>query len=175
MLDWGCRWSIAQQCGAKSLRKSTWEIGQCATSAVDCLVIGRGSQSVKRSSSLPGCCLERSRLYRKWRVRNTKYKSAIWNRKPTGKNDHLHFYSHTNNNTKRGIIISFYLRALCICSSKYLNDEFNHIEIFFLNPTPTPILLYTLLNLKPSKSPIRINLKLIPTYNFIKLVPLIDS
>ena len=54
-------------------------------------------------------------------------------RKTTSKNDHIHFYSHHNNNTKRGIIIGFYLRALRICSSKYLNDEFNHIENSFLN------------------------------------------
>ena len=54
-------------------------------------------------------------------------------RKPTCKNDHIHFYSHPNNNTKRGIIIGFYLRALRICSSKYLNDEFIHIENSFLN------------------------------------------
>ena len=51
-------------------------------------------------------------------------------RKPTFKNDHIHFYSHYN---KRGVIIGFYLRALRICSSKYLNDEFNHIENSFLN------------------------------------------
>ena len=55
-------------------------------------------------------------------------------RKPTCKNDHIHFYSHHNNNTKSGIIIGFYLRALRIWSSKYLNDEFIHIENSFLNP-----------------------------------------
>ena len=49
-------------------------------------------------------------------------------RKSTCKNDHIQFYSHHNNNIKRGIIIGFFLRALCICSSKYLNDEFIHIE-----------------------------------------------
>ena len=54
-------------------------------------------------------------------------------RKPTCKNNHIHFYSHYNNNTKKGIIIGFYLRAQHICSSKYLNDEFIHIENFFLN------------------------------------------
>ena len=31
-------------------------------------------------------------------------------RKPTCKNDHIHFYSHHNNNIKRGIIIGFYLK-----------------------------------------------------------------
>ena len=54
-------------------------------------------------------------------------------RKPTCKNDHIHFYSHPNNNTKRGIIIGFYLRALRICSSRYLNDEFIHTENSLLN------------------------------------------
>ena len=54
-------------------------------------------------------------------------------RKTTCKNDHIHFYSHHNNNTKRGIIIGFYLRALRICSLNYLNDEFIHIENSFLN------------------------------------------
>ena len=53
--------------------------------------------------------------------------------KPTFQNDHIHFYSHRNNNSKRVIIIGFNFRALRICSSKYLNDEFNHIENSFLN------------------------------------------
>ena len=54
-------------------------------------------------------------------------------RKSTCKNNLVHFYSYHNNTTKRGIITEFYLRALCICSSKYLIDEFNHIENSFLN------------------------------------------
>ena len=53
--------------------------------------------------------------------------------KPTCKNDHIHFYSHHNINTKRGIIIGFKLRALRICSPKYLDQEFNYIENPFLN------------------------------------------
>ena len=53
--------------------------------------------------------------------------------KPTCKNDHIYFYSHHHNNTKKGIIVGFYPRALHICSLKYLNDEFNHIENSFLN------------------------------------------
>ena len=48
-------------------------------------------------------------------------------------NDHIHFYLHHNTNTKRGIIIGFYLRALRICSPKYLNDEFNYMKNYFLN------------------------------------------
>ena len=43
------------------------------------------------------------------------------------------FYSHYNNNTKRGIVIGFYLKALRICTTKHLNDEFIHIENSFLN------------------------------------------
>ena len=53
--------------------------------------------------------------------------------KPTWKTDYIHFYSHRNNNTKRGLIIGFYLRALRICPSKYLNDKFIHIENSFLD------------------------------------------
>ena len=46
---------------------------------------------------------------------------------------HIHFYSHHNSNIKGGVIIGFYLRLPRICSLKYLNDEFNHIENSFLN------------------------------------------
>ena len=53
--------------------------------------------------------------------------------KPTGKNHHILFYSHHNTNSKRGVIIGFYLKAQHICSSKYLNDEFNYLENSFLN------------------------------------------
>ena len=60
-----------------------------------------------------------------------KLESKVY-RKPTCKNDHIHFYSHHHNNTKRGIIIGFSLRALHICSSKYLCDEFIHIKNSFL-------------------------------------------
>ena len=54
-------------------------------------------------------------------------------RKLISKNDHIHFYSHYNTNTKRRVIIGFYLRPFCICSLKYLNDKFNHIENSFLD------------------------------------------
>ena len=79
--------------------------------------------------------------------------------KPTSKNDHIHFYSH-HNNIKRGIIIGFYLRALRICSLKYLNDEFNHIENSF------PNLLYSksFINFAKSKA-LKINNKNQPRTN----------
>ena len=54
--------------------------------------------------------------------------------KPNCKNDRRHFYSPHNNNIKRGIIMGFYLRAQRICSPKYLNYDFSHIENFFLYP-----------------------------------------
>ena len=58
-------------------------------------------------------------------IRNNYKLEFIVYRKPTCKNDLIHFYSHHNTNNKRGIIISFYLWVLRICSPKYLNDEFN--------------------------------------------------
>ena len=66
-------------------------------------------------------------------IRNINKQEFKVYHKPTCENDHIHFYSHHNNNTKRGIIIGFYLRALRICSTKYLNDEFIPIENSFLN------------------------------------------
>ena len=44
------------------------------------------------------------------------------------KNDYIHFYSHHNNKIKKGLIISFYLRAVRICSLQYLDEEFEYIE-----------------------------------------------
>ena len=58
------------------------------------------------------------------------------NLKPTlylCKNDHIHIYSYRDTNTKRGIIIGFYLRALRISFLTYLDDEFNFVENSFLN------------------------------------------
>lgn len=61
---------------------------------------------------------------------NNKLEFKVY-RKPTCKNDYLHFYSHNDTRTKRGVIIGFYLRALRICSAKYLDDEFSYIEDTF--------------------------------------------
>ena len=66
-------------------------------------------------------------------IRNINKQEFKVYHKPTCKNDLIHFYSHHHHNTKRSIIIGFYLRALRICSTKYLNDEFIHIENSFLN------------------------------------------
>ena len=65
-------------------------------------------------------------------IRNTNKLEFKVYRKHTCKNDHKNVYSHHKNNTKRGIIIGFYLTALRICSSKYLNGVFIHIENSFL-------------------------------------------
>ena len=89
-------------------------------------------------------------------------------RKPTCKNDHIHFYSHHNNNTKRGIMIGFYLRALRICSSKYLNDEFIHFENSFLKLQYPKSFIYFA---KSKALKIHNNLKLMSTQYLIKLVP----
>ena len=72
-------------------------------------------------------------------------------RKPTNKNDYIHFYSHYNK-IKTGLIIGFYLRSLKLCSPQYLNKEFEYIKhslkslkyqkIFILN-TCKKLLRYT--------------------------------
>ena len=51
---------------------------------------------------------------------NSKLKSLI-NQKI--KMTHIRFYSHHNTKINRGIVIRLYLRALEICTSKFLNDE----------------------------------------------------
>lgn len=52
-------------------------------------------------------------------------------RKPTFKNDMIHYYSHHDSNIKSGILIGLHLRALRICSPKFLPDEFKYIETCF--------------------------------------------
>ena len=66
-------------------------------------------------------------------IRNINKQEFKVYHKPTCKKDHIHFYSHHKNDIKGGVIKGFYLRALRICSSKYLNDEFIDIENSFLN------------------------------------------
>ena len=55
---------------------------------------------------------------------NIKYKVY---RKPTCKEDYIHFYSGHHLRYKRGIVIGFFLRAYRICSPEYLEEEINHI------------------------------------------------
>ena len=47
------------------------------------------------------------------------------------KNDYIHFYSNHNDKTKSSILIGFFLRALRICSTHYLNEEIKHIKNSF--------------------------------------------
>lgn len=55
---------------------------------------------------------------------NLKYRVY---RKPTSKEDYIHFYSGHHIRYKRGVVIGFFLRAYRICSPEYLADELNHI------------------------------------------------
>ena len=48
-------------------------------------------------------------------------------RKPTNKDDYIHFLSGHSERVKSGVIIGFFLRALRICSSEYLKDECDYI------------------------------------------------
>ena len=61
---------------------------------------------------------------------NDKIQRSVY-RKPTYKNDIIHFYSHHTEKIKSGIIIGFYLRALRICSPEYLDNEMKYIEESF--------------------------------------------
>ena len=61
---------------------------------------------------------------------DTSFKFRV-HRKPTNKEDYVHFYSAHSDRVKSGIVIGFFLRALRVCDKEYLNDEINHIfEVF---------------------------------------------
>ena len=63
------------------------------------------------------------------RTGNTLQRSVF--RKPTNKNDHIHFYSHHTTKIKSGLIIGFYLRALRICTPQHLDNEEKYLERSF--------------------------------------------
>ena len=48
-------------------------------------------------------------------------------RKPTNKEDYVHFFSGHNERVKNGIVIGFFLRAFRICSEDFLSEEIRHI------------------------------------------------
>ena len=52
-------------------------------------------------------------------------------RKPTNKDDFVHYFSTHNRRTKSGIVIGFFLRAYRICSAGYLKDELEYITRTF--------------------------------------------
>ena len=47
-------------------------------------------------------------------------------RKPTNRDDFIHYYSAHNNRIKTGVVIGFFLRALRICSPEYLDAEITY-------------------------------------------------
>ena len=79
--------------------------------------------------------------------------------KPTNKIDYMHFYSH-HNKIKKGLILGFYLRALIICRSQYLDEEFEYImhslkslkyqQIFILNARKKALRMHS--SNKPKKN-----------------------
>jgi len=48
-------------------------------------------------------------------------------RKPTNREDYVHFFSGHSDRVKRGVVLGFFLRALRICSKEYLEEEIQHI------------------------------------------------
>ena len=53
-------------------------------------------------------------------------------RKPTDRDNHIHFYSAHSDRTKSGIVIGFLLRAHRICTKDHLQNEIDHITNSFL-------------------------------------------
>ena len=47
-------------------------------------------------------------------------------RKPTNKEDYVHFYSAHAERVKTGIVIGFFLRAFRICNAEYLDEKIQH-------------------------------------------------
>ena len=52
-------------------------------------------------------------------------------RKPTYKNDNIHFLSHHSQRIKSGIVIGAFLRAYRICSPHFIDSEIEHIRTSF--------------------------------------------
>ena len=52
-------------------------------------------------------------------------------RKPTYKNDNIHFFSHHSQRIKSGIIIGAFLRAYRICSARFIENEMENIRANF--------------------------------------------
>ena len=53
-------------------------------------------------------------------------------RKPTNKEDYIHFYSGHSDRVKRGVVLGFFLRAYRICSEEYLEQEIQHVLDSFI-------------------------------------------
>ncbi|XP_069992431.1 uncharacterized protein [Penaeus vannamei] len=48
-------------------------------------------------------------------------------RKPTNKDDFIHYFSAHSKRTKEGVVIGFFLRALRVCSPEFLEEEMQHV------------------------------------------------
>ena len=64
------------------------------------------------------------------RDENHRPKFSVY-RKPTHKDDYIHFFSAHSEKIKSGAIIGLFLRALRICSPEYLEEEFGTIITAF--------------------------------------------
>ena len=53
-------------------------------------------------------------------------------RKPTNKDDFVHYLSAHDEKTKSGVLIGFYLRALRVCSDEYIDEEIRYINQTFV-------------------------------------------
>ena len=62
-------------------------------------------------------------------------------RKPTNKDDFVHFFSHHSRRTKEDIVTGFFLRALRVCSPETLEDEIQYITDAFIRLQYPPGLL----------------------------------
>jgi hypothetical protein len=66
-------------------------------------------------------------------------------RKPTNSNNYIHWFSGHSYNTKKGILISFFLRAFKICSPQYFDEEIDIIKrIFSSLGYPLPVIKHAL-------------------------------
>ena len=54
-------------------------------------------------------------------------------RKPTHRDDFIHYFSAHDARTKSGTVIGFYPRALRICDAEFLNNELDYIAKAFRN------------------------------------------
>ena len=62
--------------------------------------------------------------------RGTKMLFSVY-RKPTNKDDFIHFYSSHSQRTKTGVVLGFFLRAFRKCSEAYLGVELEYIRKVF--------------------------------------------
>ena len=61
----------------------------------------------------------------------SRFKFKVF-RKPSNKEDYVHFYSGHSDRVKSGIVIGFFFRAFRVCDEEFLNDEIEHIYTSFM-------------------------------------------